>query len=526
MTVNNVGNIRGTGTSSTDYNGVTLNRPGLFLNFSSPELGYRAIIVDMRSKVDAYGRNGYLDWDTWAKLYAPRGDGNNPAQYAANMRQMTGLNGVTHDNLSDPMSAAIISTAVGLNEGNRQSGDITAPRDQSGKITEPNANALSGALLAQNAKFVNTQDDLQTQISKIETQLEKTTNPDVQLELTNELNRLKATKAASINRGGIAQGISSNPFTYQVKSTPLNPAVGENPLHNLSNYTYRLIISSLSENDFTQLSSRASDSAGDVSNVLSQIPIPKRILIASGGIVLKDRNKFFGQDFYIPSLEIKTINPTGTATAPTSAGAIATSISMTIVEPIGSTLFERLFYQFQTNDNATDKGVFDQAANIKTKNNPASQSEKPSSKRNNLGYLSSFPQQKYLLTIEFLGTEDSSNKPKFKTDVYNNLTTKGKFKEVYHIPIIFTAIDTEIGIRGTEYRCDCLIPQGQIFYSVTQTLPSAVTIDENTKLTEVLQQLSDQITDGKKQSNGAAHIPDDTYKIRLITKDEIGRAHV
>ena len=99
-----------------------------------------------------------------------------------------------------------------------------------------------------------------------------------------------------------------------------------NVLHNYVNYTYNLSLHALTIDNY---------------NKLANSPTAKPVaecLIASGGRYAAQRNKHFQEDFFFEKLSMKTI--TGLNTFSRNSNAL--TLDFTIIEPMGTTLFNRL----------------------------------------------------------------------------------------------------------------------------------------------------------------------------------------
>lgn len=520
--VNNPGNIRGTGSRSTNFDGVTSNYVGSFLNFADASSGYRAIIVNTRSYIDKYGSGGTIDFVTWAKRYAPAADNNNPTAYASALQNMLGTNSISMADLNDPNKAALFATAVGIVEGNKTSGDITAPRDSSGRLLTANYNAFSGSLLAQKVEVVASNESLDAQIDKIDKEIGNiakgyTGIPGLSDEARSELNAARQSlenqkKGINTNQIGSRSGTQSDAGgggKVQIRDLKCNlpPAVGTNPLHDYTNYTYRIILSILDDSEYNQFVSNSEE--GKAVNLTEQIfPKPGSILIASGGENLKNKNEYAVQDFFFQDLTI-TSAASASGGAQPSETSWAYDIDFTIIEPIGTTLFERLFYAGQGKASAQGSNGAQPTGATAAKNLPPNKNPE------------SITQTIFLLTIEFKGygkktKAGSGSGPKI---MLNNISTVGNYSTKYHIPITFSKIDTDITSAGTTYKCSATPAASQIFFTINQANPSTTTIKENQKLKIALQELSDRYT--SNQENLPKEFKKTKYVFRIAEDKDI-----
>src|SRR5262245_44137236 len=95
---NNPGNLRGVGQSTG------------FRQFDTPEQGLAALDADLRAKSDP--ARGLNTLNKLMAVYAPSGDNNNPARYAATVAQRLGITPDTPIDLSDPIQRQAIASQI------------------------------------------------------------------------------------------------------------------------------------------------------------------------------------------------------------------------------------------------------------------------------------------------------------------------------------------------------------------------------------------------------------------------------
>ena len=368
-----------------------------------------------------------------------------------------------------------------------------------------------GILASQSLSY--TQAGLDAEIQNLEKQLENlpsTAGPEARFNLEEDLARLKATRAGggftTANGGGGRIGSDSRSGQkVQIRDAKCSmpKARGTNPIHDLRNYTYRLIISTLSTDDYNSFVKGSSSENGQVAN---NYPKPNTVLIASGGYDLEKKSDYGVQDFFFEELTVSTLASSEGSTGADASKAISYSsdISFTLVEPLGTTLFERLFYASKGQATFNSSSEFGQETKAVIKQSKASNSD----------VLESLTEPVFLLTIEFKGyrgynrvSSDGSGNARFMLD---SKSTGGDYKNVYYIPFIFAAIDTDITSAGTVYRCKALPAASQVFFAINQAMPSTSSIKENQKLKDALSELSDRYTDNQK------NLPDEFKKVKYV----------
>lgn len=487
--VNNPGNMVGTGTALTQFDGATVNQNNTFLQFATPADGYRAIIVDMRTKISEYGtgtgNDRSLTWDQWARYWL--GPDASAAEYNTlvnNMKSLTGTNGVSLNDLNTEPTAARIATAVGLAESRnsvtQNIGDLEgtpSSTDSAGRISTSAGNALTGAAAAMTASGSPTQ----------------TPNPQ--------------------------QTPTSTPQQPPAGGNPRNKVVdlkcvlpqpqGRNPLHDLSNYTYRLIISTM---DIDTYNNFVTGQGGRVGTGKMDLPKPGTILIASGGANLQgsvvEKNKHGVQDFFFKELILETAaSGTSTQANPT----YALSIDFTLIEPIGTTLFERLYYAVKDIP-ANQRATIDQKSTVFASAEKKLETKRPTPEGINL------TQPVFLLTIEFKGYHQNPSSFLFSKNPKNS--REGDYYRKYQIPIMLSSIDTEITHSGTEYKVKAYPAASEVYWTNNQSLPATTFLTEGKKLPETLDQLSGSWTAYHNRNIPQGISPND-YVFRIAKPSEL-----
>lgn len=397
-------------------------------------------------------------------------------------------------------------------------------RDISNNLTD-----LYGAKLTSDSKLLTElrqtgtiqvgpiQDDLLTQIIQIDSELADNNITIEERDALIDKKQRLTTLLQQVSRGGSGGGRtgSDSKSGQKVQIRDLNcsmpKARGTNPIHDLRNYTYRLIISTLSQEDYNSFVGASNSNQGNLnklglSNQQVNFPKPKTILIASGGYDLDKKNEYGVQDFFFQELTVSTLSSAEGTTGADASKAISYSsdISFTLIEPLGTTLFERLFYASQkqaTFNSTTDFGKQTKAVIEQ-------------SKAGNKDVLQALTEPVFLLTIEFKGyrgynklTSDGLGNANF---LLGSKSTSGDYKNVYYIPFIFAAIDTDITSAGTTYRCKALPAASQVFFAINQALPSTSSIKENQSLKLALDELSSRYTDNQK------NLPDEFKKVKYV----------
>lgn len=337
---------------------------------------------------------------------------------------------------------------------------------------------------------------------------------DARAGLEEELSRLKAVKAS----GGFTGGRNANgspaiggggKVLIQDLKCNLPEPIGTNQIHNLRNYTYRLIISTLTVEEYNQFvgGSKSADKLGSLSG--ETFPKAKSILIASGGENLNAKNEYGVQDFFFQDLVLQT---TPSATGAGLQVSYSTDIDFTLVEPLGTTLFERLFYA--SKGKATLRNSGGSPISETAKNASETLRNQKSLKGLDQGFVQSLTEPVFLLTIEFKGyngyTKVSSSGKGTANFLLDRKSTSGDFSKKYHIPFIFSSIDTDITSAGTVYKCKALPAASQVFFTINQAIPATSSIKENQKLSDALKELSDRFTDNQK------NLPDGFKPVKYV----------
>ena len=525
---NNPGKVIANGTPSTAWQGATSNVPGQFSDFDTASNGYRAITIDTRSKVMAAGPDG-LSIQDWANQYSPpNAPGNTPLNPIQKTEQMETLMDLPPGyklnaaDMANPDFMARWNTAVAITEGNYRdaSGNLVDPRTEPGVAINSQGNIANPSTVARDGA----EEGIQAPLMPAQSPIASPTSP-------------------SSPPPTVGTNPTARPSQTDLKCV-LPPSLGRNPLHDLTNYTYRLIISSLTTETYDKLmgppimgppkpkpepaaraprAPRAPSTepttmqyepvgnvpTGEAMETTSlQIPGPGSILIASGGADLKDKNQYGVQDMFFDELILKTVAGSGTGSPAANNPTFALEIDMRIIEPLGTTLFERLAYSgsglaVNTQEGAAIQSLANDPRISKKMGSGAQRSQvKPTEEEKT---AISLTEQIFLLTIEFKGYKTATSRQGLamasgeKNFSSLSSNSNGDYKGKYHIPFIFTKIDTNITFKGTEYRCNAIPIASKMFFTLNQSLSSTITLSEGGKLPAVFNELANKLNASQAQ---------------------------
>jgi len=528
---NNPGKLISNGTPSTAWQGATSNVAGQFTDFDTSLNGYRAVTIDTRSKVIAAGPDG-LSIQDWANQYSPpNAPGNTPLTPIQKTEQMEILMDLPPGyklnaaDMANPDFMARWNTAVAITEGPYRdaSGNLVDPRTEPGVVINSQGNIANPSTVSRDGAEEGIQAPLTPAQSPVTPPTTTPPPPSVGTDPT------------------------ARPSQVDLKCV-LPPSLGRNPLHDLTNYTYRLIISALTTETYNKLmggtasippkpipetrtpgtggfntlrggtgpttiqsgpiAGQNSPTGEELETTSLQIPGPGSILIASGGADLKDKNQYGVQDMFFDELILKTVAGSGTGSTGPMNPTFALEIDMRIIEPLGTTLFERLAYSGSslaknTLGPATIQSLSKDPRVSKKMGSVAQRSQvKPTEEQNK---AISLTEQIFLLTIEFKGYKTATSRQGLTMAAgeknFSSLSSNsnGDYKGKYHIPFIFTKIDTDITFKGTEYRCSAIPIASKMFFTLNQSLSSTITLSEGGKLPAVLEELANKLNASQPQ---------------------------
>lgn len=201
-------------------------------------------------------------------------------------------------------------------------------------------------------------------------------------------------------------------------NTPITPR--PNVLDQYASYTYGISIYIMSPADYARL----------LDDKKKVIPA-NQLLIQSGGAPTAGRNPYFGLDYYIDSVKIKSVVALKGTRGPHN----VTEMEFRITEPNGISLLPNLF-------RATQEYVAKSASG---------KSKKP------LNYAS----QNFLMVIRFYGYDDNGKLIPAQEADPAGATDSNAVVEKF-IPFQFTSIKFRIANRVTEYECRAVAPQNVI----------------------------------------------------------------
>ncbi len=193
-----------------------------------------------------------------------------------------------------------------------------------------------------------------------------------------------------------------------------------NVLDQYASYTYSLSIYIMSPADYNRL----------LTEKRRVIPA-NQLLIQTGGAPQSARNPYFGLDYYIDSLKIKSVMSGRGTRGPHN----VTEMEFRITEPNGITLLPNLFRATQEYVARTSSGRSNQPQN--------------------------YAAQNYLMVIRFYGYDDNGNLVPAQQSRPDGSTDRDAIVEKF-IPFQFTAIKFKVANRLTEYECQAVTPQNVI----------------------------------------------------------------
>lgn len=212
-----------------------------------------------------------------------------------------------------------------------------------------------------------------------------------------------------------------------VRSTPFEPFIKDNPLHEYVNYTYGLSLHYMTVNKFNRVVADGEKySASD-----------QAVLIASGGRQTNElvRNKFFRDTNYtIESLRMTTVIGHNARTR----GTNAIQVEFTVLEPFGMTLIERFIRLSKENK------------------------------------ITSWDELPLMLQIDFFGNFELGEENKYQ-ETQNKI--KGTTK---YIPIKLIDCKLSVSYRGSEYRFTAIPMNHTALLQNNATIPVTIQVVADT----------------------------------------------